>query len=177
MYVASSRVHGRARISELPLAVQERSKLFFVQKLFNMLGMIVGAISPSLIAVGARWYSSSTEVVPCSYVFHGNSSSEDLLHGTLPDQLVYIDVTDTQTISKTGEFCQGDEGDFCFEVRSTHKWHLLRMKLHPMFVSGLISVGSVLMEGLLCSTDTRMEHITGMRRPFQQSSPYAKTSH
>lgn len=79
--------------------------------------MIVGAISPSLIAVGARWYSSSTEVVPCSYVFHGDSSSDELLHGTLPDQLVYIDFTDTVPTNKTGEFCQGGEGDFCFEVR------------------------------------------------------------
>lgn len=141
-----------------------------------MLGMIVGAISPSLIAVGARWYSSSTEVVPCSYVFHGNSSSQDLLHGTLPDQLVYIDVTDTQAISKTGEFCQGDEGDFCFEVRSTH-WRLLHMNLHAMFLLWVNFVAPLHMEGWLCSTDTQMERITGMRRPFQRLSPYARTSH
>lgn len=96
--------------------LQERSKLFFAQKIFNMMGMIVGAISPSLIAVGARWYTSSSEAVPCSYIFHGNSSSEELLHGTLPDQLVYIDVTDTEIVNKTGAFCRGDEGDFCFEV-------------------------------------------------------------
>lgn len=98
--------------------LQERSKLFFVQKLFNMLGMIAGAISPSLIAVGARWYSSSTEVVPCSYIYNENSSSDQLLHGTLPDQLVYIDVTDSQPANRTGAFCSGDEGDFCFEVFS-----------------------------------------------------------
>jgi hypothetical protein len=98
------------------MCMQQRAKLFFTQKIFNMGGMIVGAISPALISVLWRWTSNAEVTVPCEYIYHEASNDTVLLHGTKPDQLLYVDDEAHGVQNKTAEFCLSGQGDFCYEV-------------------------------------------------------------
>jgi Na+/melibiose symporter-like transporter len=106
--------------------MQEREKLFFFQKLVNMMGMIVAAISPALIALLWRNRTYEEVNVECDYVFHSDSNDTHILHGTIPDQLLYVDDHSTGiTLNKTAEFCESGAGNFCFEVRRSAQFHSL----------------------------------------------------
>jgi hypothetical protein len=84
-----------------------------------MLGMIVAAAAPSGLAFLLRWRNATSEFVRCDYLFHGNSSQTELLHGTIQDQLIYTDSHPFEKgviINKTAEFCVSGAGNFCYEV-------------------------------------------------------------
>lgn len=102
---------------ECKVSFQERAKLFFTQKLVNMMGMIFAAISPPVIALMWRRTSYEEYLVDCDYIFHSDSNETHILHGTKVDQLLYIDDNGPGiTINKTAEFCESGAGSFCFEV-------------------------------------------------------------
>ena len=99
--------------------MQQRSRLFFCQKLVNMAGMITAAALPSALAFLLRLKDATSVDVRCDYLYHPNSSSTEVLHGTLPGQLVFLDahpIRNGVIINKTSELCVSGAGDFCYEV-------------------------------------------------------------
>ena len=115
--------------------MQQRSRLFFCQKLVNMAGMLFAAASPSALAFLLRFKDATSVTVPCSYLYHPASNSTSVLHGTLPEQLLYVDSTLTDRgvlLNKTAEFCISSGGEFCFEAlyaNGTHFWYEQTLKV------------------------------------------------
>lgn len=85
--------------------------------------MLFAAALPSLLAWLFRAYHATVQTVPCSYLYHANSSmsTTEVLHGRLADQLIFVDQHPTDesiVINKTAEFCKSGAGNFCYEVRA-----------------------------------------------------------
>ena len=103
---------------ELSDSYDERSRIFFIAKVFNFLGMMFAAGAP---ATGQAFYRNrhkSMESLPCDYFYnpYADGATSRHRHGSWhPYQLVYEDAF--SGVHRLAEYCNNGKGDFCFVMR------------------------------------------------------------
>ncbi|KAK9837736.1 hypothetical protein WJX74_003939 [Apatococcus lobatus] len=111
---------------ELSDSYDERSRIYFVHKFFNMLGMLTAALLPFLVTYLVRNSSSSVVYLDCAAVYRGPSSSLTNFPGH-PEPPFYS----TSTGCEQSTACDAKLGVFCFMESYLTKYPTLSLLRHP----------------------------------------------